>query len=87
MKEVQHVFAAYEVAIDDQEINAWIETIQNLDPNSMPSMAQDRLARRKSEVMLFSGTLIPMAEKKGIETPCLSMLYEKILQYEKEEHY
>lgn len=53
----------------------------------MPSMAQDRLARRKSEVMLFSGTLIPMAEKKGIETPCLSMLYEKILQYEKEEHY
>ncbi len=87
MKEVQHVFAAYEVAIDDQEINAWIETIQNLDPNSMPSMAQDRLARRKSEVMLFSGTLIPMAEKKGIETPFLSMLYEKILQYEKEERY
>ena len=52
--------------------------IDTLNPNGMPSMRQDGLARRKSEVELFSGTVLALAKKHNISTPVNAKIYEKI---------
>ena len=41
-------------------------------------MAQDIKAHRKTELALFSGTIVPMAKELGIPTPVLSDLMHKI---------
>ena len=41
-------------------------------------MAQDIKAHRKTELALFSGTIVPMGKELGISTPVLSDLMNKI---------
>ena len=45
-------------------------------------MAQDIKAHRKTELALFSGTIVPMAQELGIQTPVLSDLMNKIQRLE-----
>ena len=45
------------------------EIADGLNPEGMPSMRQDGMAKRYSEVELFSGTVIPLAQKHGIDVP------------------
>ena len=47
-------------------------------PDAMPSMRQDGLARRPSEVELFSGTVRALAAKHGLPTPVNDALYAEI---------
>lgn len=78
MKEVQAVAAAKGIDIPDGELDAWVDAIDRLDPKSMPSMRQDVLAKRPTEEILFSKTIVPMAKELNIQTPVLEMLMEKI---------
>ena len=48
----------------------------------MPSMRQDGLAKRKSELELFSGTILKLGKKHNIPTPVNQRIYEKILEIE-----
>ena len=48
----------------------------------MPSMAQDRFARRKSEVEEFAGTICRLAAKHDIQTPQNEWLYQRIRDIE-----
>lgn len=57
--------------------------IEPLHPDGKPSMQQDIEAKRRSEVDLFAGTVLSIAEKHGIFTPVNRMLYDKILSIEK----
>lgn len=82
MKEVQQVFAAYAIEITEKEIEDWVDAVAKLDSHSMPSLAQDMRAGRKTEVELFSGTLLPLAKAKGIDTPHLEAFYQQIKAYE-----
>ena len=50
----------------------------------MPSMRQDGMARRPSEVELFAGTVIAMAEKHHLAVPVNRFLYQKIKKMEAE---
>ncbi|WP_300921290.1 ketopantoate reductase family protein [uncultured Dubosiella sp.] len=84
MKETRDILSKYGVYITDHEIAAWVKAIEALDPDSMPSMAQDILAERKTERDLFSGTIIRMAEEKGVSAPLNEQLYEQIEAIEKE---
>jgi len=51
-------------------------------PDGMPGMRQDVLARRKTEVEEFSGTVRRLAAKHGMPTPANDFFYERIKQIE-----
>jgi hypothetical protein len=53
----------------EDDINAAIELEKTLKPDGYPSMRQDAIAGRPTEVDLFAGTVIEMGRKYGIPTP------------------
>jgi len=52
--------------------------MEPLSNEGMPSMRQDIIAHRKTELSLFSGTVVPIAKKLGIQTPVLEDLARRI---------
>lgn len=83
MKEAQILSEKEGIFLTDQDTTYWLNILNTLDANSDPSMAQDVQARRKTEVELFSETVLKLAEKHGIEVPVNQELYNKILAIEK----
>lgn len=84
MKEVQAVANAQGIPLNDQDLRNWVQLVDQLDPQAMPSMAQDMVSGRKSELELFSGTVVPIARKLSIDVPVLTSLLEKITAMEQE---
>ena len=84
MKEVQRIAAREGVALTDFDVKAWMDLLDSLNPEGMPSMWQDTAAHRKTEVELFSGTIRRLGKKYGIKTPVNDFLYWKIKQMEDE---
>ncbi len=82
MKEVQTVARCMNITLTDEEINQWVKAIDALGHDAMPSMRQDVLAHRKTELELFSGTIIPLARKYHINVPQNEYLYETIQHIE-----
>lgn len=78
MKETASVAAYENVMITDEEIDQWVKALDSLAADSMPSMRQDRLAKRYSEVDLFAKTIIQLSEKYQIDVPLNRDLYDKI---------
>ncbi len=83
MKEVQIVANAYGIALNEGHIQSWLDVLRPMSPEGMPSMRQDLLAKRKTELPLFSGTIVPLAKEKGIEVPILEDLMHRIQKIEK----
>ena len=52
-----------------------LNTMNKFNPNGYTSMCQDVLAGRKTEVEMFSLTLMELAKKHGIPVPVNEMLY------------
>ena len=84
MREVIALGKAEGIPLTEKDMDYYIGLLEQLDPEGMPSMAQDRISRRPSEVEMFAGTVIPLEEKHGIPTPVNRKLYEKILEIEKD---
>lgn len=82
MNEVIPLAAAEGVQLTSEDITAYLDLIDTFDPTSMPSMAQDRINQKKSEVDLFAGTVIALGEKHGIDTPVNQMLWDEIMKIE-----
>ncbi|MFR6092512.1 MAG: ketopantoate reductase family protein [Faecalibacterium prausnitzii] len=51
-------------------------------PDGMPSMRQDVLAQRPTEVEEFAGVVRRLAQKHGMPTPANDFFYEKIREIE-----
>lgn len=51
-------------------------------PDGMPSMRQDVLAKRPTEVEQFAGVVRRLAQKHGMPTPSNDFFYEKIREIE-----
>ena len=51
-------------------------------PDGMPSMRQDVLAKRPTEVEQFAGVVRRLAQKHGMPTPANDFFYEKIREIE-----
>lgn len=83
MKEVQAVANAKGIPLTDTDRQAWLDVLAPMSPEGMPSMRQDILAKRKSELALFSGTVVPLAKELGIEVPILEDLMARIQKIEK----
>ena len=84
MREVIEV-AKYEgVTLTEDDLNGYVALIDTLSPEGMPSMRQDGLARRYSEVELFSGTVLKLAKKHNLKAKVNKYLYDKIKKMESE---
>ena len=69
MREAIAVARAEGVGLTETDMDKAIALIDTLDPAASPSMRQDLLARRPSEVALFAGTVLRYAAKHGIPVP------------------
>ena len=52
--------------------------LKNMNSDGMTSMLQDVLAKRKTEVEIFAGTMIKLGEKYNISVPYNKLMKEKI---------
>ena len=82
MREARVVANAEGVAIAESDLSQMVELLETLGPVGMPSMAQDRIARRKTEVEEFSGTICRLAAEHGIEVPQNEWFYQRIREIE-----
>ncbi|MDR2768288.1 MAG: ketopantoate reductase family protein [Treponema sp.] len=83
MREVIAISRAEGINLDDSDIDAWYAAMRALGDNSYTSLCQDVMAGRKTEVDVFSGTVIAYGKKHGIPTPVNELLYRAIKTIEK----
>lgn len=69
MREVIRIAAAEGVSLSEEDLEKDIKMLSSLNPDGYPSMRQDALAKRKSEVDLFAGTVTALGKKHGIDVP------------------
>jgi len=82
MRETQAV-AKYEgVILTEEDMDNWMKLMASLNPEGYPSMAQDVMAGRKTEVALFSHTIIRLGKKYGVPTPVNQFLSDEIAEIE-----
>lgn len=84
MREVIAVAKAEGIILSEDELSMYVKLTGSLQPDLMPSMAQDRVNKKPSEVDAFSGELIKLAEKHGIEVPVNRYLNRRAKEIEKE---
>ncbi len=82
MQEVRAVADAEGIKITAQAIGEYIDIIRTLRPDSVPSMRQDSMQKRKTEVDMFAGTVIELAEKHNIPVPANEFLFYRAKQIE-----
>lgn len=69
MRETILVANAEGVDLSEKDMDDWIAVIDGLTPDGEPSMRQDSKAGRKTEVVLFAGTICELGRRHGIVTP------------------
>jgi 2-dehydropantoate 2-reductase len=82
MHEVIAVAQTEGVGLTEADFEACVGVLRTLAGDGLPSMRQDALAHRKSEVELFAGTIIRLARKHGVAVPVNQRYYERILAME-----
>lgn len=85
MASLEVVAVAEKAGIDltREDIAKYIAIANTLSPGGKTSMLQDIEGKRKTEVDIFSGTVIDLGKKYGVNTPVNSMLYKMIKTLEK----
>ena len=82
MREALAVARAEGVDVTEEDLAQMAALVASLDPDGMPSMAQDRINERPTEVEEFAGTVIRLAEGHGILVPTNRWLYQRIRELE-----
>lgn len=82
MEEVIRLSQAVGINLTQEDAEYYKKVIATLKPDGVPSMRQDGIAKRKSEVEMFAGTVRRIAKEYGIETPVNDHLYERIMEIE-----
>ncbi len=82
MREARAVANSEGVAVTENDLTQMAELIASLDPHGMPSMAQDRINRKPTEVELFAGTILRLAKQHHMYVPTNQWLYERVRQIE-----
>ena len=73
--------------LTEEDIRTCQETADGLTPTSRTSMCQDVLAKRKTEVELFSKTVSALGKKHGIPTPINDLAYLQLRAIENSYNY
>ena len=84
MREVEVIAIAKGINLSEKDINTAISIIRTLDLEGRPSMAQDRMAKRYSEVDMFAGTVIELGKELGILVPVNEYIYKQVKLIEAE---
>ncbi|MCR4806762.1 MAG: ketopantoate reductase family protein [Lachnospiraceae bacterium] len=84
MREVIAVAREEGIILTEDELSMYVRLTGTLNPELMPSMAQDRINKKPSEVDAFSGALIKLAEKHGILVPVNRYLNRRAKEIEAE---
>ncbi|MBE5992349.1 MAG: ketopantoate reductase family protein [Paenibacillaceae bacterium] len=82
MREVILLAQKEGINLAEGDLEAYIELLKTLSPEGVPSMRQDGIAHRPSEVEMFSGTVRRLAAKHSLPVPINDMLYKKIKEME-----
>ena len=82
MREVILLANAEHVDLTEKDLDQYIQLIKTLAPDAMPSMGQDRMNKRPSEVELFAGTVLRLAQKHRIPVPVNEFLYRRVHEIE-----
>lgn len=82
MREVILLANAEGVSVTEQELKDYLDLMRSFNPKATPSMGQDRINGRRSEVELFAGTVICMAEKHKIPVPANTFIYRRVQEIE-----
>lgn len=79
MQEVIHLANLEGSPLPPDNDVTWLEAaMPTFAPDGMPSMRQDVLAHRPTEVEEFAGTVRRLAQKHGMPTPANDFFYERI---------
>ncbi len=78
MREVVAVAEKLGVDVTEKDVQEYIRIGDSLDPEGMPSLRQDTLAHRPTEVDFFSGALIEKARGVGVDVPVNEALNREI---------
>ena len=84
MREVKEIAAKRGITLTEDDIEHVVEMENTLDPEATPSMGQDRMAKRHSEVDMFAGVVIKLGKEYGIRTPANEYLYRRVKEIEAE---
>lgn len=82
MREVMKIGQAEGIDLDENDVEYWVRVLDGLNPKGMPSLRQDVLNKRKTEVELFAGTINRLGRKHKIATPYNEFLYSEIKKIE-----
>ena len=82
MREVLELSRYEGVKLTEDDLDFYVELMNTMSPQGMPSMRQDGLAHRRSEVELFSGTVCRLARKHGLSVPVNEWLYARVREME-----
>ncbi len=82
MREVMAVAEPAGVKLNEDDFTDALKVLHGLAPRGIPSMRQDALAKRKTEVELFAGTVAALGKKYGVPTPVNSFYLQKIKEME-----
>lgn len=69
MREVISLAEAADVNLGNQDLEDWYRVLYTLSSQGKTSMLQDIEAGRKTEIEIFGGKVVALAEKYGIPTP------------------
>ena len=83
MREVMAVGHKEGVMLTEEDLDRVIGVLHTLaEGDGCPSMLQDRMAGRKSEVELFAGTVIRLGKKHGVPVSVNEAYYDRIQEIE-----
>ena len=82
MREVMEIAKPEGINLTENDLKHYVAILQTLKPDGYPSMRQDALAGRKSEVDMFAGAVMEIAKKHGISVPVNEKYYAKVQEME-----
>lgn len=83
MAEVVALAGKEGVQVTEEDLQAYVNLMDTLNPDGMPSMRQDGIEKRPTEVEFFAGTVIKKAEEYGLAVPVNRELYRRVLEMER----
>ena len=66
------------ISLTEADFEGCVRVLRGLSPEGLPSMRQDALAKRRSEVELFAGTIVRLGAKHAVPTPVNQRYYDII---------
>lgn len=83
MREARAVANAEGIDVTEEDLTSMAGLVSSMRPTGMPSMAQDRINKRRTEVEEFAGTILRLAREHDLRVPQNEFLYQRIRQIEK----